>query len=297
MPYLNKLNPYTWMGLSSILIWASLVAVVKLITESLSPILAIALIYSFSALSILLLNGFPQMSRMPKSYLWGCGSLFVLYEVLFLSSVAFSHDHEQVLIIGMINYLWPPLTVILAIFAKQLSYKLPVILGFILSILGLMMVVNPDILNLSKFFSVLQKNPVAYSFALIGAILWSCFSVLAKKYAQGHNAVPLFFAVTALSLWAVHFASAEPFTFPSFKMWGAIALTGSLIGVAYSNWNQSLQFGDMKLLILATYFMPILSSVMSMLILDATPQLAFWIGTILVTVSAIICWKSTAEKQ
>ena len=297
MLYLNKLNRYTWMGLSSILIWASLVAVVKLITESLSPILAIALIYSFSALSILLLNGFPQMSRMPKSYLWGCGSLFVLYEVLFLSSVAFSHDHEQVLMIGMINYLWPRLTVVLAIFAKQLSYKLPVILGFILAVLGLMMVVNPDVLNLSKLFSVLQKNPVAYSFALIGAILWSCFSVLTKKYAQGHNAVPLFFAVTALSLWGVHFVSAEPFSFPNFKMWAAIALTGSLIGIAYSHWNQSLQFGDMKLLILATYFMPILSSVMSMLILDATPQLAFWIGTILVTIGAIVCWKSTTERQ
>lgn len=297
MLYLNKLNRYTWMGLSSILIWASLVAVVKLITESLSPILAIALIYSFSALSILLLNGFPQMSRMPKSYLWGCGSLFVLYEVLFLSSVAFSHDHEQVLMIGMINYLWPRLTVVLAIFAKQLSYKLPVILGFILAVLGLMMVVNPDVLNLSKLFSVLQKNPVAYSFALIGAILWSCYSVLTKKYAQGHNAVPLFFAVTALSLWGVHFVSAEPFSFPNFKMWAAIALTGSLIGIAYSHWNQSLQFGDMKLLILATYFMPILSSVMSMLILDATPQLAFWIGTILVTIGAIVCWKSTTERQ
>ncbi|RKG36847.1 aromatic amino acid DMT transporter YddG [Acinetobacter rongchengensis] len=297
MPYLNRLNRYTWMGLSSILIWASLVAVVKLITESLSPILAIALIYSFSALSILLLNGFPQMSRMPKSYLWGCGSLFVLYEVLFLSSVAFSHDHEQVLMIGMINYLWPPLTVVFAIFAKQLSYKLPVILGFILAVLGLMMVVNPDVLNLSKLFSVLQKNPVAYSFALIGAILWSCYSVLTKKYAQGHNAVPLFFTVTAVSLWVVHFVSAEPFSFPNFKMWAAIALTGSLIGIAYSHWNQSLQFGDMKLLILVTYFMPILSSVMSMLILDATPQLAFWIGTILVTIGAIVCWKSTAERQ
>ncbi|MEG0482669.1 MAG: aromatic amino acid DMT transporter YddG [Acinetobacter sp.] len=294
---MKHLNHYTWIGLSSILIWACLVAVVKLITESLSPILAIALIYSFSALSILLLKGIPKVGQMPKSYLWGCGSLFVLYEILFLSSVGFSHNHEQVLIIGMINYLWPPLTVLFAIFAKQLSYKLPVILGFVLAILGLMMVVNPDIFNISKFYSVLQENPGAYSFAFIGAILWSCFSIFTKKYAQGHNAVPLFFAVTAISLWIVHFISVEPFTLPSLEVWAAIAITGSLIGIAYSNWNQSLQFGDMKLLILATYFMPILSSVMSMLILDTAPQLAFWIGAILVTLGAIICWKSTAEKQ
>lgn len=294
---MKQINRYTWLGLSSILIWASLVAVVKLITESISPILALALIYSFSALCILGLNGFPKISQMPKRYLWGCGSLFVCYEILFLSSVAYSHNHEQVLIIGMINYLWPPLTVIFAIFAQQLSYQWSVVLGFILAILGLMMVVNPDILAVSKFWAVLQQNPMAYSFALIGAVLWSCFSVFTKKYAQGHNATPFFFAVTAIALWGIHFISAEPFTLPSLGMWGAIVMTGSLIGIAYSHWNQSLQFGDIKLLILATYFMPILSSVMSMLILDATPQLAFWIGTILVTLGAIICWKSTAARH
>jgi len=180
---MKMLNKHTWMGLSSIIIWASLVAVIKLITESLSPILAIALIYSFSALCILLLKGFPQLNQMPKVYLWGCGAFFVLYEILFLSSIAFSQNHEQVLIIGMINYLWPPLTVILAIFAKQLSYKRSVFLGFILAILGLMMVVNPDILDIQKFWLILQQSPLAYSFAFIGAILWSCFSVLTKKYA------------------------------------------------------------------------------------------------------------------
>lgn len=55
-----------------------------------------------------------------------------------------------------------------------------------------------------------------------------------------------------------------------------------------------MQFGNIKVLILATYFMPILSSVMSMLILDVRPELSFWIGTGLVTAGAIVCWKSTA---
>jgi len=91
--------------------------------------------------------------------------------------------------------------------------------------------------------------------------------------------------------------SREPFTIPSLSTWLIIAVTGSLIGIAYSNWNQSLQFGNMKLLILATYFMPILSSLMSILILDAMPQLPFWIGTVLVSIGAIICWKSTVERE
>ena len=104
----NSVNSATGIGLSSILIWASLVAVVKLITESLTPISAIALMYSFSAMTILVLNGLPRFQHMSKAYVWACGALFVAYEILFLVSIALSQNHDQVLIIAMINYLWPP---------------------------------------------------------------------------------------------------------------------------------------------------------------------------------------------
>lgn len=291
----NSVNSATCIGLSSILIWASLVAVVKLITESLTPISAIALIYSFSAMAILVLNGLPRFQHMSKAYVWGCGALFVAYEILFLVSIALSQNHDQVLIIAMINYLWPPLTIVFSILARQLNYRWPIVLGFIVSVLGLLLVVNPDILNLHQFLHILQQNPLAYFFAFLGALLWPCYSVLTKKYAQGQNAVPLFFAVTAVALWCIHFMMDEAFIFPQLNMWLLIAVTGGLVGIAYSNWNQSLQFGNIKLLILATYFMPVLSSFISMLILDATPSLSFWIGTCLVTFGAMICWKSTAE--
>lgn len=293
---LHPSNKATLLGFSSIFIWASLVAVVKLITESLSPILGVALIYSFSAICILVLNGLPKLKLMPKAYLWGCGALFVLYEILFLSSVALSQNREQVLIIAMINYLWPPLTIVFSIFAGQLNYKFPVILGFIIALFGLMMVVNPQLFDLHRLLLILQENPLAYAFAFIGALLWPCYSVFTKKYAKGHNAVPVFFVVTALSLWCIHFISDEAFIFPSFNLWILIAITGSLVGIAYSQWNQSLQFGNIQLLILATYFMPILSSFMSMVILGTRPDLAFWIGTILVSIGALICWKSTSPK-
>jgi len=294
---LKPSNKATIIGLFSILIWASLVAVIKIITEQLAPILAVALIYSFSAITVLVLNGVPKIQHMPKIYVWGCGALFVCYEILFLISLALSQSREQVLVIAMINYLWPPLTIVFSIFAKQLNYHYPVILGFLISVFGLMMVVNPEILNFQKFIATIQQNPLAFSFAFIGALLWSCFSILIKKYAQGHNATPLFFVVTAISLWFIHFVSHETFISPSLSIWALIIITGALIGVAYSNWNQSFQFGNIKLLILATYFMPIFSSMISMLILNTVPEISFWIGASLVAIGALICWKSTWENR
>lgn len=119
-----SVNLATWIGLSSILIWASLVAVVKLITESTSAVQGIALIYSFSSLAILVFTGFPKITQMSKRYLLGCGALFVAYEILFLVAVAWSDNREQVMLIAMINYLWPPLMIIFSIFARQLQARL-----------------------------------------------------------------------------------------------------------------------------------------------------------------------------
>ncbi|WP_441365752.1 aromatic amino acid DMT transporter YddG [Acinetobacter lwoffii] len=289
-----SVNLATWIGLSSILIWASLVAVVKLITESTSAVQGIALIYSFSSLAIFAFTGFPKITQMSKRYLLGCGALFVAYEILFLVAVAWSDNREQVMLIAMINYLWPPLMIVFSIFARQLQARLWVIPGFLLAVMGLMLVVNPEITNLPKFMQVLAENPWAYGFAFLGALLWPCYCVLTRTYGRGQNGVPIFFLVAVISLWFLHLGLNEPFIMPTFKLWLGIAVVGSLIGIAYSNWNQSMQFGNIKVLILATYFMPILSSVMSMLILDVRPELSFWIGTGLVTAGAIVCWKSTA---
>ncbi len=126
-----------------------------------------------------------------------------------------------------------------AIVAGQLCYQRGVILGFILTILGLMLVVNPTMFDLEYLGQVLQANPIAYGFAVI--------------------------------------------------------VVGGLIGWAYYQWNQSLHFGNMKILILATYFMLIWSSFMSMLILKLTVEWMFWLGTAFVTLGALIYWKSTKE--
>lgn len=291
------MNRYTWMGLSTILIWSSLVGIVKLVTESLNPVQGVALIYSFSALFILAITGLPKISKMSKTYLFGCGALFIGYEIVFLLSIALSQNRDQVMIIAMINYLWPPLMIVFSIVAKQLNYRWPVILGFILAVIGLMLVVNPDILNVFKLLYIIQQNPISYIFAFLGALMWPLYSILTKKHAQGQNGVPLFFIISVAMLWFVHFIIKEPFVRPSMEMWFAIAVLGGLVGVAYSNWNQSMQYGNMKLLITATYFMPILSTVMSMLILGVQPQLSFWIGTVSVTLGALICWKSTFEAK
>lgn len=287
----------TAMGLVSILIWASVVSWVKLITEGLSPVLSVALIYSVSALFLLLSTEMPQWRAIPKMYLWGCGVLFVSYEILFLLAIALTTDREQVLLVTMINYLWPPLMILFSMMARQLIAQWYVLVGFVLVVFGLLFVIHPDFLNLAQLWAVLQQNPWSYSLAFIAALLWPAYCVLTKKYAQGHNAVVLFFAMSALGLWLIHGLIDEPTVLPDFNDILSMSIAGICIGFAYRNWNQSMQYGHLPVLMCMTYFMPVLSAYMSMLLLGLSPAWSFWAGAVLVSLGALICWLATAENK
>ncbi len=69
----------------------------------------------------------------------------------------------------MINYLWPPLMIVFSIFARQLQARLWVIPGFLLAVMGLMLVVNPEITNLPKFMQALAEilGPMALPFSAL----------------------------------------------------------------------------------------------------------------------------------
>lgn len=85
----------------------------------------------------------------------------------------------------MINYLWPLLMIVFSILAKQLDYRWTVGLGFLFDMTGLILVVNPDVMNMQKMISTLLQNLIIYLIAFVDALLWPIYSVLTKKYAQG----------------------------------------------------------------------------------------------------------------
>ena len=287
------MKPFTanLLGLSSVLIWAGVVGGVKIVTEQLTPLLGIALLYSVSALSMVMLTPGALKFSLPTKYLLYCGSFFVLYEILFLSSIGLSRTREEALILAMVNYLWPSLTLLFAYFYRQISFRFPAFLGLLVSVFGLGIVINPQLFHFSLFWNVISQNPTAYFLAFIAAILWSFYCVLTRKYAQGHNGIPLFFCLTAISLWGIFGVSDQHWQTPSNTLWIVILIMGILIGIAYKNWNQSLQFGQIQLLLLATYFTPVLSSIFASVLLRTVPEWTFWIGTCLVSFGAIVCWK------
>ena len=68
---------------------------------------------------------------------------------------------------------------------------------------------------------------------------------------------------------------------------------GLLTTTAYTAWNHGIIHGNMTLMAAASYFAPVLSVMLSSLLLSLSLGLGFWIGTLMVTCGSLICWAST----
>lgn len=83
-------NLATLIGLSAILMWASMVGLVKYISTAVDPAMGITLIYSLSALIVLLIFRFPNFKLISKKYLILATFLFIVYELCFSFAIAYS---------------------------------------------------------------------------------------------------------------------------------------------------------------------------------------------------------------
>lgn len=284
----------TLAGLGAILLWSTSVGLFRSIAEHFGPVGGAALIYTLSTLFLCVATGLPRPRALPVRYLWTGGALFVGYEICLALAIGLAHTRSQALELGMINYLWPSLTVLLARYINHQRSSLLLWPGLLLACLGVVQVLKGDgDWSPELLWHNVQDNPLAYGLAFSAAIIWALYCTLTRRISEGKSGVTLFFAVTALVLW-LQFASS---TQPSMQ----VTLSGSLqllfmglsTAVAYSLWNRGIQHGNMTLLATASYFTPVLSALLATLWLGLRPGTDFWWGVALVVCGSLLCWLAT----
>ena len=90
-----SLNKHTVLGCAAILLWSSVVALLRHVSEQFGPIGGAALVYSLSSLFLLGSVGTPDLKTIPKRYLLGGGALFVAYETCMALSLGFANSRTQ----------------------------------------------------------------------------------------------------------------------------------------------------------------------------------------------------------
>ncbi|MBQ3033024.1 MAG: aromatic amino acid DMT transporter YddG, partial [Deferribacterales bacterium] len=198
----NSVHKGNLIGIGALILWGTLVALIKSVSEAFGVAGGTALIYTIGAIAGFILNGIPKISLMPKKYLFLAGSVFVLYEIVFSQAIAVSESSVQTLEVGMINYLWPCLTVLFSIWINGVKMRPIVWPGVIITVCGLYLcaAANSE-LNFFNFINNLAASPVPYILGLAAAVTWGLYSNLSVRYSSGANGVPLFFAAVAVFLW------------------------------------------------------------------------------------------------
>ncbi|AGQ30769.1 aromatic amino acid DMT transporter YddG [Serratia liquefaciens] len=284
----------TLLGLLAILLWSSVVGLIRSVSEGLGPIGGAAMIYSVSAVFLLLALRMPNLRLFPRPYLLLGSLLFVSYEICLSLSLGYANTRLQAIEVGMINYLWPCFTVLMALVFNGQKAKWWLLPGLLLSLFGIGWIMSGEGgWSPAQMLENVRSNPLSYSLAFGGAVIWALYCNLTKKIAQGHNGVVLFITLTAVALWLKYAFSSESgmqFTLPVTL---TLLCAGMAMGAGYAAWNVGILRGNMTLLATASYFTPVLSAVFAALVLNTALTANFWQGVVMVTAGSLICWRAT----
>jgi drug/metabolite transporter (DMT)-like permease len=283
-------------GLLAIILWSTAAALIRSVSEMFGPLAGSALIYSLGAVMLVALLGRPRLRATSWRYLIGGSALFVAYEVCLSLALGFANSRYQAIELGVVNYLWPCLTVLLAIVMNGQKARWMIVPGTALALFGIVWVVSGDGLSVDSIVANVQSNPLSYSLALACAITFALYCNITRRYAGGQNLVVLFFVLTAIVLWGKYAVSGE--IMPAFSLRNSLELIAASTAMAggYALWNMGILRGNLTLLATASYCAPVLSSAFGAVWLGAALNVQFWQGAVLVTVGSLLCWWATRQQ-
>ncbi|KHD26436.1 aromatic amino acid exporter [Vibrio caribbeanicus] len=290
-------HKFTIAGIAAILLWSSVMGVARAVTEMLGPVGGAASIYTVAALFLVAVMGVPKWRQYSLRYVLLGGGLFVAYEMCLALALAMANDRQQAIEMLVINYLWPALTVLLAVLVSGKKTNLLVYPSVALAFVGVAWSISGEQgLSLTQISANIATNPTTYAMAFIGAFLWAIYCNLTKRISNGQNAITLFFIMTAISLWIKYALSAETGMSVTLESGSLLLVAGVFMGSGYALWNYAIIGGNMVLLATLSYFTPVLSTIISSIILGIALSSSFLQGVVMVTLGSLMCWWVTRDK-
>lgn len=288
---------YTGYGIAAIFLWGAMIGLMRTVAEAFGPIGGAALLYTIAAVFLILVLGVPKRQHFSLRYLLIGGGLFVSYEICLALAIGMANSRHQALEMAVINYLWPAITVVLAVILSKKTVSVWLYPSVGLAFTGVVWTLTGDAgFSITHAVNNISSNPLTYGLAFMGAVIWAIYCNVTKLIAKGQNAIALFFIATAMVLWIKYALSQEgPLSFSPIATFNVI-LTGVVMGSGYALWNIAILRGNMLLLATLSYFTPVISTLFSSLILGVILDTSFWQGVAMVTLGSLLCWWLTRDK-
>jgi drug/metabolite transporter (DMT)-like permease len=297
----------TLLGIAAIVIWGSLIGVARSVIEQ------VGVLWSAAAVSLVggglgLVVTKVWVTRRPESvtlsvrYLFGCGLLFVVYNAAIYIAIRLAADRSQTVEIGLVNYLWPALTVALGVPILRHKAGPGLLPGLIIAMVGIYLgMTTGKEISLQTIGRNLLTGPWPYVLGLLAAISWALYSNIARRWAGNarDGAVPIFLLATGVVL-AAAAAAFEPLPRHTWTVRAVAELLYLAVFptlLAYVFWDTAMRRGNIILVSSVSFFTPLISTIMSCLYLRVPMGLQLWAACGLVIVGAAVCKQSVTETQ
>lgn len=303
MSRFHNLSSGTINGFLAIFLWSTTVALARSLSEQIGPITAAASVYIIASIASIAHLLFSESKRLhvrqlPRQYVLGCGALFVLYMLVLFLAVGLARNRNQVLEVGLLNYLWPSLTILFSLVLLDKKAGFSLLPGTLIGLSGVVLVLTQGTsFAWQSFAKNLLSNPVAYSLGLAAAVSWALYSNLTRRWAgdERTGGVDIFLPATGIILLMIHLLVKEN------GSWNARAVLeagylGFVTWLAYKLWDDAMRKGDVVLVAACSYLTPFLSTIVSCVYLRVRADVSLWIGCVLIVVGSLLSWRSVSDR-
>jgi drug/metabolite transporter (DMT)-like permease len=271
-------------GFTAILLW-SLLALFTAASGTMPPFQLAAVTFLIGGLcgSVVLLARGTRIGilRQPgRVWLLGVGGLFG-YHALYFAALRMAPPAEA----GLICYLWPLLIVLFSGLLPGERLRGMTVAGAMLGFMGVIVLVAGR-----GRIDVRAEYALGYICAGAAAFVWAAYSVLSRRFGQvPTDAVAGFCLATSLLSLVCHMLF-ETTLWPSHRLeWLAVLALGiGPVGAAFYAWDIGMKRGDIRLLGVASYAAPVLSTLALVLAEYAEPTTSLALACVLIVSGALL---------
>ena len=244
---------------------------------------------------------FTKLKALGLGYYIGTGIFLFLNNTLLFLAIGLASNEKELLIVTIINYLWPMLIHVFKIPVLHIKVKpLTFIISVILGICGVILAFSQEytLRELMELAKNLDDNFLAYLLALLTAVSWALYSNLTKKFVTDDDfaALPIIFMLSGLPFLYLLISQGN-FEFKSLELvYSNPELIYTIVfptALGYIFWNIAMKKGNKDLVVSISFIIPFLAVLFIGLKFSTKVGMLTWVASLFLISSAYLIYRAT----
>ena len=295
---MSRKTLYSLLGVLAILCWSSTFAFSRPLAEKLGIVRMVAYIFTigglFGVFSVLVQPAKRSgLVHLNKRYLIVCGLIFFVHISCMYTAIGLAQTRQQIIAVGLINYLWPGLTILFSIPILKQRAKPVLVIGLLTATIGVFLSgIQGDTETWRQLFLTgWQQNWPAFSFSFAGAVLWALFTNFSRKLggASGSEAMAFFILIVGLVFLIISLFISDVPDLNGRTIFELLYMAVVATFLGYLFWDIAVKKGDVVFVASISYITPLLATLWSCLYLEITCGWVLWLAAFLVIIGSVIC--------